>query len=93
MYVKEVDSQMRAARLILKYTPISRAFQAPQCVIRAKDHQLHHISVAYKGFVVLQGISLPKHMPCTKSLSVATLSAGVSSSSPILQEKEEGQEE
>ena len=84
---------MRAAHLILGYTPISRAFQAPRCVIRAKDPRLHHISVAYEGFVVLEGIPLPKHMPCTKSLPVATLSAGVSSSSPILQEEEEGKKE
>ena len=93
VYAKEVNNQMRAAHLILGYTPISRAFQAPWCVIRAKDPRLHHISVAYEGFVVLEGIPLPKHTPCTKSLPVATLSAGVSSSSPILQEKEEGQEE
>ena len=62
-------------------------------MIRAKDSRLHCISVAYKGFVVPEGILLPKHTPSTKSLPVATLSAGVSSSSPILQEKEEGKEE
>ena len=62
-------------------------------MIRAKDPRLHRISVAYEGFVVPEGISLPKHTPSTKSLPVATLLAGVSSSSPILQEEEEGKEE
>ena len=72
--------------------PISCVFQAPRCVIRAKDCRLHLISVAYEGFMVLEGIPLPKHTPSIKSLLVATLSAGVSSSSPILQEEEEGKE-
>ena len=67
-------------------------FQAPRCVIRAKDPRLHLISVAYEGFMVLEGIPFPKHTPSIKSLLVATLSAGVSSSSPILQEEEEGKE-
>ena len=62
-------------------------------MIRAKDPQLHHISIAYEGFVVPKGILLPKHMPSTKSLPFATLSVGVSSSSPILQEEEEGKKE
>ena len=43
--------------------------------------------------MVPEGIPLPKHTPSTKSLPVATLSAGVSSSSPILQEEEEGKKE
>ena len=93
MYVNEADSQLRAAHLILGYTPISRTFQAPQCVIRAKDPRLHRISVAYEGFVVPKDILLPKHTPSTKSLPVATLSAGVSSSPPILQEEQEEKEE
>ena len=59
VYVKEVDSQMRAAHLILGYMPISRVFQAPRCVIRAEDPRLHRISVAYEGFVVPEGIPLP----------------------------------
>ena len=62
-------------------------------MIRAKDPRLHCISVAYEGFVVPKGIPLPKHTPSTKSLPVATLLAGVSSSSLILQEEEEGKEE
>ena len=42
--------------------------------------------------MVHEGIPLPKSTPSTQSLHVATLSAGVSSPSPILQEEEEGEE-
>ena len=61
IYVNESDGQLRAAHLILDYNPILRAFQAPLCVIRAKDPWLHRINVAYKGFVVPQGIPLPRY--------------------------------
>ena len=61
VYVNESDGQLMVAHLILGYNPISRAFQAPSCVIRAKDPRLHRISVAYEGFVVPQGIPLPKY--------------------------------
>ena len=93
VYVNEADGQLRAAHLILGYTPITRAFQAPKCVIKAKDPRLHCISVAYKGFVVPKGIPLPESTVFTQLLPIATLSAGVSSPSPILQEGEEGKEE
>ena len=93
MYVNEADDQLRATHIILGYTPISRAFQTPKCVIRAKDPRLHRISVAYEGFVVPEGIPLPKSTPFTQSLPVATLSAGVSSSPPIFQEEQEEKEE
>ena len=89
VYVNELDGQLRATHLILGYTPISRAFQAPRCVIRAKDPRLHRISVAYEGFVVLEGIPIPRYSPFTQSLPVATLSAGAPSPSPILQVEEE----
>ena len=92
-FALKADGQLRAAHLILGYTPISCAFQAPKCVIKAKDPQLHRISVAYKGFVVLEGIPLPKSTVFSQPLPVATLSAGISSPSPILQEGEEGKEE
>jgi len=45
------DSQLRAAHLILNYIPISKSFQAPRCVIKAKDPHLHQISVATPGFL------------------------------------------
>ena len=79
--------------LILRYTPISRAFQTPKCVIKANDPRLHRISVAYEGFVVLEGIPIPKGTPLTQPLFMATPSIGVSLSQPVLQEEEEEEEE
>ena len=93
MYVNTANGQLRATHLILGYTPISRAFQAPRCMIRAKDPRLHHISVAYEGFVVSEGVPLPTSTLFTQSLPVATLSAGVPSPTPILQVKEEEEKE
>ena len=65
VYVNEADGQLRATHLILGYTPISRAFQAPKCVIRAKDPRLHRISVAYEEFMVLESILIPEGTPFT----------------------------
>ena len=93
MYVNELDGQLRAAHLILGYTPISRAFQAPKCVIRAKDPRLHRISVAYEGFVVPKGIPLPKYSPLSQPLPIATLAAGETSLPLILQVEEEEEAE
>ena len=93
MYVNEVDGQLREVHLILGYTPISIAFQALRYVIRAKDPRLHRSSVAYEGFVVLEGIPLPTSTPFTQPFPVATLLAGVPSPSPILLEREEEEEE
>ena len=84
VYVNKANSQLRAAHLILGYMPISRTFQAPRCVIRAKDPRLHLISVAYEEFVVPEGIPLPTSTPFTQPLPVAALSARVPSPSPIL---------
>ena len=92
VYVNESNGQLKAAHLILGYTPISRAFQSPRCVIRAKDPRLLRISVAYEGFVVPEGIPLPTSTPLTQPLPVATLSVGAPSPSPILQEREEEEE-
>ena len=44
------DGQLRAAYLILDYIPISKSFQAPRCVIKARDPHLHLISVTALGF-------------------------------------------
>ena len=52
MYVNEADDQLRAAHLILEYIPISHAFQASKCMIKANDPRLYHINVAYEGLVV-----------------------------------------
>ena len=62
-------------------------------MIKAKDPWLHRISVAYEGFVVLEGIPIPKGTPLTQPLVVATPLVGKSSSPPVPQEKEEGEEE
>ena len=67
IYVNESDGQLRATHLILGYNPISCAFQAPSCVIKAKDPRLHRISVAYEGFLIPQGVPLPED---TRSKSV-----------------------
>ena len=93
VYVNEADGQLRAMYLILGYTPISCAFQAPKCVIKARDPRLHRINVAYEGFVVPKGILIPKGTPFTQPLPVATLSTGISSSPSIPQKKKEGEEE
>ena len=58
-------------------------------MIRATDPQLHRISVAYEGFVVPQGIPLPRYPPLTEPLPVATLTAGAASSPPVFQVEEE----
>ena len=95
VYVNELDGQLRAAHLILGYTPISRAFQAPRCLISARDPRLHKISVAYEGFVVPQGIPLLRYSPLTEPLPVATLAARATSSPPpcVLQVEEEEEAE
>ena len=47
------DGQLRAAHLILDYVPISKVFQAPKCMIKARDPLLQRISVAALGFLLL----------------------------------------
>ena len=89
IYVNESDGQLRAAHLILGYNPISRVFQAPSCVIRAKDPRLRRISVAYEGFVVPQGIPLPRYSPFIELLPVASLAAAATSSLFFFQVEEE----
>ena len=60
-------------------------------MIRARDPRLHRISVAYEGFVVPQGIPLPRYSPLTEPLPVATLATGETSSPPppVFQVEEE----
>ena len=89
----EADGQLRAAHLILGYTPLSLAFQAPKYVVKARDPRLHRISVAYQGFVVPKGVPIPKGTPHTQPLFVATPSIGASSSQLVLEEGEERKEE
>ena len=84
MYVNEAGDQLRAAHLILGYTPISRSFQAPKCVIKAKDPRFHRISVAYEGFVVPKGIPIPEGTPLTQLLFMVIPSIGAFLSQPVL---------
>ena len=63
-------------------------------MIRACDPQLHRISVAYKGFVVPEGIPLPQYTSRTEPFFAANVSTGASSSQLTLREEEaEGREE
>ena len=79
--------------MILGYTPLSFTFQAPKYVIRACDPRLRHINIAYQGFVIPEGVPLPRDTPLTQPLFVATLSAGASTSQPVLREEEDRGEE
>ena len=56
---------------------------------RAKDPRLHRISVAYEGFVVPQGVPLPRYSPLIEPLPVASLAAVATSFPPIFQVEEE----
>ena len=62
-------------------------------MIRAKDPRLHRISVAYEGFVVPQGIPLPRYSPLTEPLPITGLAAAATSYPPIYQVEEEEEEE
>ena len=64
-------------------------------MVRAKDPRLHRISVAYEGFIVPQGIPLPRYPPFTEPLPIATLTAGAASSPFVFQieDKEEVEQE
>ena len=67
--MNEDDNHLRAAHLILGYTPISRAFQAPKCVIKAYDPRLHRINVAVEGFLLPKGASFLEGVPLVGSSS------------------------
>ena len=86
--MNKTDGQLRAAHLILRYTPFSFAFQDPKYVIRARDPRLQRISVAYKGFVVPEDIPLPRDTPHTQPLFVSIVSTWASSSQLALKEEE-----
>ena len=58
-------------------------------MIKAKDPRLRRISVAYEGFLVPQGIPLPKDTQHTEALLVASLAEVVLSSPHVSQVKEE----
>ena len=60
VFVNEDDGQLRAAHLILGITPISCAFQAPKCVIKAHDPHLRRISVIVDVFLFPEGVLIPE---------------------------------
>ena len=62
-------------------------------MIKAKDPRLRKISVAYEGFVVPEGIPLPKYSQPIEALLVASLAEAAPSSSPVFQVVEEEEAE
>ena len=46
------DGQLRAVHILLGFEPISKHFQSPKNVIRAKDRRLTLIDVAVSGFLL-----------------------------------------
>ena len=62
------DDQLRAAHLILGYMPILSSFQAPKCVIKAKDPRLHRISIVVSGFLLLEGTPILESALFTQSI-------------------------
>jgi len=62
------DSQLRVAHLILGYKPISSGFQAPKCVIRAKNPRLHRISIVVPSFLLLEGAPIPENTFSTQPI-------------------------
>ena len=55
--MNEGDNQVKVAHKILRYDPIQKSFSAPRYMIRAKDPQLHRITVAEHGFLLSKGSS------------------------------------
>ena len=79
VFVNE-DGQLRAAHLILGYKPISSSFQAPKCIIKARDPRLQRISVAIPGFLLPEGIPVPEGTLITQPIP-----KGILSNQPILE--------
>ena len=61
-------------------------------MIRAKDPRLRRINVAYEGFVVPQGVPLPRYSPLIEPLPVASLAVAITSSPPPVFQVEEEEE-
>ena len=91
------DGQLRAAHLILSYTPISKTFQVQKCVINAKDPCLHRISVTVLGFLITSAIPegtfttdpIPDDVPKVALPLQRTAKEEVNSSQPTLEGEEE----
>ena len=91
--MNEANGQLQAAHLILGYTPLWLAFQAPKYAIKARDPRFHRIDVAYEGFIVPEGVLIPGGTHRTQPLFVAIPSIGASSPQFDLEEGEERKEE
>ena len=61
--MNKADNQVRAAHKILGYGPIQKSFSAPKYVIRAKDPQLHRITVAKHRFLLPEGSPVLEGVP------------------------------
>ena len=91
------DGQLRATHLILDYTPISNAFQALKCVIKAKDLRLQRISVATPGFLITGSIPegtlatgpIPEGIPRVTQPPQHTAEEGTYSQLALIKEEEE----
>ena len=65
------DGQLKVAHVILGYTPISKIYQVPKCIIKVNDPRLNRISIATPGFLItgliLEGMlttdPIPKGIP------------------------------
>ena len=62
-------------------------------MIKAKDPRLRRISVAYEGFIVPEGVPLPKYSQPTEALPVASLAEAAPSFFPVFQVMEEEEAE
>ena len=62
-------------------------------MIKAKDPRLRRISVAYEGFIVPEGVPLPKYFQLTEALPVASLAEAAPYSLPVFQVEEEEEAE
>ena len=91
------DGQLRAAHLILDYMPISNTFQAPKCVIKAKDSRLQRISVATPGCLITGSVPegtlatcpIPKGITRVTQPPQHTIKEGTSFYLALIKEEEE----
>ena len=84
----------------MDYIPISKAFQALKCVIKARDPRLQRISVAAPGFLIFgpipEGIlatgPIPEGIPKVAQPPQHTVEEGISSYPAFIKKEEEKEE-
>ena len=81
------DRQLRAAYLILGYTPILSSFQTPKCLIKARDPRLHRINIVVLVFLVTDPI--PEGVQQVESSFLHTTEEVATPSQPAIKEEEE----